>query len=69
MQLTKIKAGSYQRGDWRVLRMDSGSWIVWNLQTQTRTARDCRNTLWFSTFADAKKFVTGTPLSLILAGK
>ena len=69
MKLTKISAGKYQRGDWRVMRLMCGSWIVWNLQTQTRTARDCKNTLWFSTFADAKKFVTGTPLSLIRAGK
>lgn len=54
MKLTKIKAGSYQCGDVRVLSLKD-FWIVWNVTTQTRTARDCHNTRWFSTFAEAKK--------------
>lgn len=63
MKLTKVNAGAYQCGDWNLMRMDSGSWIVWNRQTQTRTARECKNTKWFSTFANAKKFV-GESVSL-----
>jgi hypothetical protein len=56
MTLTKISSGSYQCGDWRVLRLVE-LWIVWNVNTQTRTARECRNTLRFGSFAEAKKFL------------
>ena len=59
MQLTKVRAGSYHPRNWCMMRLDSGSWIVWNLLTQTKTARECPNTLWFGSFADAKKFVAG----------
>lgn len=56
MTLTKISAGSYEYGDWRVLRL-SYLWMVWNVRTQTRTARECRNTLRFGSFTEAKKFL------------
>lgn len=54
MKLTKIKAGSYQCGDMRVLSLND-LWIVWNVTTQTKTARDCSNTKWCASFAEAKK--------------
>jgi hypothetical protein len=54
MKLTKISAGSYQCGDVRVLSLKD-FWIVWNVTTQTRTARDCPNTKWCSSFAEAKQ--------------
>jgi hypothetical protein len=57
MKLTKISASNYKSGDWKVMRLMSGSWIVWNVQTQTRTARDCPNTKWFLTHAECKKFI------------
>jgi hypothetical protein len=60
MKLTRIKKSNYGYGDWRVLRMESGSWIVWNTQTQTRTARDCPNTRWFVNLPDAKRFLLET---------
>jgi len=60
MKLTRTKFCNYNYGDWRVLRMSSGLWIVWNVQTVTRTARDCPNTRWFVNLADAKKFLLET---------
>ena len=55
--MKKQSAGNYNSGNWRIMRLMSGSWIVWDVQTQTRSARDCPKTLWFLSFADAKKFV------------
>ena len=59
MKLTKVRAGSYHHGNWCTMRVDTGSWIVWNLQTQTTTARECPRTRWFVSFADAKKYLAG----------
>lgn len=55
--MKKQSAGNYNSGDWRIMRMISGSWIVWNVKTQTRSARECPNTKWFSNFSEVKQFV------------
>ena len=43
--------------DWKTMGLDSGMWIVWSVKTQTRTARDCPNTKWFTTKVAAQEFV------------
>jgi len=59
MKLTKISAGIYHCDDWRVMRLLCGSWIVWNVKTQTRTARQCSNTKWYSTLTEARFALMG----------
>lgn len=59
MKLTKVRAGCYHHRDWCMMRVDTGSWIVWNLQTQTTTARECPRTRWFVNFTEAKKYLAG----------
>jgi hypothetical protein len=58
MKFTKVCAGNYRQGEWNLMHLGSDSWIVWNTQTQTsRFPKFCRNTKWFFTLSDAKKFV------------
>ena len=57
MKLTRISFCNYIYGDWKLARMASGLWLVWNVQTVTRTARDCPNSKWFVDLAAAKTYV------------
>jgi hypothetical protein len=54
--IKRIKAGNYVAGQFNILRINE-LWLVWNNETQTRTARNCPNSKWFPNLAAAKTYV------------
>lgn len=54
--IKRSKAGNYVAGHFNILRINE-LWLVWDRRTQTRTARNCPNSKWFTDLAAAKTYV------------